>query len=345
MSIYFNQTNISPATSQFITRQEVIQGFSTLAGDLSGVNLSSFFISPNPLFSTINMNPAGLIGGYANAQLNKVNLSTQQALGLTNLANYPGAITALIDGGSNTAPVVGIGFKAQLLQNTNAQTRIDYNFNQMTGTQDGLNFSPLAVYNPALSPPWNLTNVSTINGIPPNTSGTTFTNLTGSNITMSGTLACASFVNVSSINGELYTPSQNILFTGSNNVAVGGAGLAVNALSIAVPAGFLIPNQAYLYDIPFNLGAFPPSPTGFTLLIGARVGGQGQINYSLPLVVSPTSQNISLNLTGIANTGTTVGTNTVDIIMRQTSGSSFTLPVFAPTPGPGNPNTLTLKAI
>jgi hypothetical protein len=107
----------------------------------------------------------------------------------------------------------------------------------------------------------------------------------------------------------------------------------------------LQPNQSYLYDIPFQLGGFPPSPTNFVLNIGARIGGQGQINYSLPLFVNATSQNIALNLTGIAFTGTTVGTNTVDIVLVQNSGQTFGCPVAALPSGPGNLNTLTLKAI
>ena len=345
MSALFNQTNITPGTTQFITRNEVIQAFSTIAGDLSGVNLSSIFLSPNPVVSTLTVNPSGLISGYANAQLGKVNLSTQQALGLTSLFNYPGAITAYIDGGSNTAPVVGIGFKAQLLQNTNAQTRIDYNFNQMTGTQDGQNFTPLASYNPALTPAWNLTNVSTINGIPPNTGGTTFTSLTGSNITLTGMLTSPQIVNVSSINGEYYTASFNSNWTGSNNVSVPGNNVAALGASIALPSGLLIPNQTYLYDVPVVLGNFAPSPTNFTLMIGARMGQQGQINYSIPLLVNASAQGFTYNLTGVAQTGTTVGTNSIDIILGQNSGATFSLSVYSPPSGAGNPNGITVKAI
>lgn len=75
------------------------------------------------------------------------------------------------------------------------------------------------------------------------------------------------------------------------------------------------------------------------------MGQQGQINYSIPLYVNPSAQNISLSLTGIGYTGPVVGTNTADVIMVQFSGSNWTVPVFNPTPGPGNPNAITMKAI
>ena len=345
MSALFNQTNISPGQSLYITRTEVIQGFSTLAGDLSGVNLSTIFTNPNPIVSTLTVNPSGLIGGYPIANLSKVNLSTTQALGLTNIYNYPGAITALATASSsNTAPVVGIGFKAQLLTNTNAQQRIDYNFNQITATQDGANYNPLAVYTPALNPVWSLSNVSTINGLPVS-GGTTFTNLTGSNLTVTGTLLSPQVTGISSINGVGFQTAYNNVWSGSFPTTFGSNAVTTIA-SITLPNNYLQPNTNYIYDVPLIFTSIPPSsPQGFILNLGIRLGNNGQINYSYPLLVLPSSQGLPLTLSGIAQTNAvTVGSQQIQIVGVQGGATSLSTQFNAPSSG-GGLNTYTIKPL
>jgi len=97
-----------------------------------------------------------------NLATSNIYLSSGQQIGLTNIYNYPGAITALT--GSNTAPVVGLGFKAQQFTNDDTQTRVDYNYNQITGTSNGANFYPLATFDPTTTIPnlWSLSNINSL---------------------------------------------------------------------------------------------------------------------------------------------------------------------------------------
>ena len=347
MAALFNQTNIASYTTQFITRKEVADGFSTLAGDLSGVNLSTLFLNPNPQVSTLSVNPTGLVSGYAAAQYKSVNLSTTQKLGLTNLGTYLGAITAIADGSPNTAPVVGLGFKAELLTNNNNQTRIDYNFNQITGTPDAVNFAPMATYNPgAANPPWVLSNISTINGIPPNTTGTTFTTLTGSNLTTTGTLTSPQIVSVSSINGlpyqALYT--GQVLPASTNYPITLTSNIAAVVASITLPAGYLQPNTTYLYDVPFAFLSYPTGG-GFPLNIGIRLGNNGQINYQYPLMMVPGAQGFGFSLTGIAQTNAaSVGSQQIQIIAAQFGAASFSC-TFQSPPSAGGANVFSIKPL
>lgn len=108
-------------------------------------------------FSTNNLSTGNLFAN--NPTFSTINLSTTQEIGLTNIFNYPGAITAIA--GNNTAPVVGIGFKAQLNLNDDTQTRIDYNFDAITGTSNGSVFYPLATFDPTQPTPylWDIGNI------------------------------------------------------------------------------------------------------------------------------------------------------------------------------------------
>jgi len=348
MSLYYNQTNQTPGTANFITRQEVIQGFSTLAGDLSGVNISSFFINPNPVVSSITVNPAGTVGNPAVMTAGRYNLSTVGAF-----APVRPYATGTFQGHTDTTGNVYADLYAKNFGATNpANTatpgnNLLYGYNGIVGILPGGGTQGFMGWNSGNPAGTNfiLSNVSTINGVPPNQSQGTFTSLTGSNITMSGQLFSPQIVGVSSINGELYTASFNSNWTGSNTVNVGGSNVAVLAASIPLPSGFLQPNQTYLYDVPFVCGQFPPSPTNFTLFMGARMGQQGQINYSIPLFVNASAQGFVYNLTGIAQTGVTVGTNTIDIILAQASGSNWSCVVNSPPAGSGNLNGITVKAI
>ena len=349
MSVLFNQTNIAPGQSFYITRTEVIEGFSTLAGDLSGVNLSSFFVNPNPVVSSITVNPAGTVGNPAVMTAGRYNLSTVGAFAPVRpypTGTYQGITTT---NGLTYQDLYAKNFGALNPASTGTPgSNLLYGYQGIAGILPGGTTQGFMGWNPSNPAGTNfiLSNISSINGIPPGQSQGTFTTLTGSNITMSGQLFVPQITGVSSINGELYTASLNSNWTGSNNVTVGSNGIAVIGASIPVPAGFLIPNQTYLYDIPVVLGAFAPSPTNFTLMVGARMGGQGQINYSIPLFVNASAQGWTYNLTGIAQTGTTVGTNTVDVILVQSNATgNFSLSVYAPPAGPGNPNGITLKAI
>lgn len=348
MSVYYNQTNITPGTSQFITRAEVIEGLSTLAGDLSGVNLSSLFMTTTPNFSTINMNPNGLVTGYSAAQFKQVNFSTTQAIALTNIYNFPGAITATLPNtASNTAPVVASGFKAQLFTNNDAQPRIDYNYNVITATSNGSNFYPLAAFLPTGpgSNLWNLTNVSTINGNPVGTTSGTFTSLTGSNLTLTGQLISPQIVSLASVNGLPYQSVVTAPYNGGSSLTVPN-NTSITAITVNLPASTLTNNKPYLFSIPVQFGPFPPAPLNFQLNLGVRLGGNGIITYTNTYWIASNSVSPGLlTLSGVAFTNPiNIATQTLEVIVLQNSGSPWGVPITNPFSGANN-NSYTLKLL
>jgi len=343
MSIYFNQTNITPGTSQYITRNEVVDALSTFSGDLSGVNLSSFFTNPNPTFSSITMNATGSILGAAS-------VSASGALGLSSLqfayskpyVSY-NFLPSLKDPNTGTYGALATGANIIKTSQTAGQfhtqlTPTQYNYVDTAG-----NITSMATLNTAAMSA-ALTNISSINGLNPNTAGTTFTNLTGTNLTTTGVLTSPQIVSVSSINGVPYQIPYSTGWTGGGST-IFPSGAATLVASIALPAAYLQPNTTYLYDVPLSFGAFPPSPLGFTLFVGLRLGGNGQINYQTPLYINASAQNNTISLTGIAQTNpVSVTTNTIDIVCVQTSGSSWTAPVTNPTSA-GGLNVYTIKPL
>jgi len=88
-----------------------------------------------------------------------IKLSTPQEIALTSLYNYPGAITAINTATNTTSPLVGFGFKAQINLNCNAQTRIDYNWDAITGTTDASNYYPLATFADVIPNFWTMSNI------------------------------------------------------------------------------------------------------------------------------------------------------------------------------------------
>ena len=116
-----------------------------------------FITSTNVEFITSTQTVIADIGVFSS-----IKLSTIQEIGLTSIYNYPGVITAINTQTNTTAPVVGIGFKAQINLNCNAQTRVDYNYRQITGTVDGSNYYPLATYNDISPQLWELSNILNI---------------------------------------------------------------------------------------------------------------------------------------------------------------------------------------
>jgi len=345
MSVYYNQTNQAPGTTQFITRAEVGQALSTIAGDLSGANISSLFYSPNLTLSTITMNPSGSIQGGSLVQANNAlgvssvlatynrlfpNLSDPFILGLRN--NPGSSYTNLAMSGLYVKP------------NTFATEPCQY----ITGSQSGFQTSLASLY-PVQS--WNsatnsvgLSNISSINGNPP-TGATTFTNLTGSNLTTTGTLTAPMIVGVSSINGVPYSAPLSTGWSGSQSITL-TSGSPATIATITLPGGYLQANQTYLYDVPIiYVSSQPGSPSGFVCNLGIRLGGNGQINYQIPLTIFPTTQGMQVNLTGIAQTNTTTLTaQTIEIIAVQSSGVAFQ-GVWAAPVSSGGLNVYTIRPL
>lgn len=170
MSALFNQTNIAPGTSQFITRTEVIQGFSTLAGDLSGVNLSSFFINPNPIVSSITVNPSGTVGNPAVMTAGRYNISTVGAVAPVKpyaVGNYQGHTDLT---GNIYVDVYAKNFGATNPANTATPgNTLLYGYTGIYGLPSGGGTQGFMGWNPGNPAGTNfiLSNISSINGIPP----------------------------------------------------------------------------------------------------------------------------------------------------------------------------------
>jgi hypothetical protein len=149
-------------------------------------------------------------------------------------------------------------------------------------------------------------------------------------------------VSVSSINGVVFSTAYSNVWSGGGSTAV-PSGVPTVVASITLPAGFLRPNTSYTFDVPVLVGALPPSPTGFVLFMGCRLGSNGNTNYQLPLYITTGSGGVSLEITGVAQTNAiSVASQTIDIIVVQQSGNTWTAPITGPGTGL---NTYTIKPL
>ena len=346
MSVYYNQTNITPGTSQFITRQEVLEGFSTIASDLSGFNFNNLFANPNPQFSSITMNASGTIGGgtlvgaTSALQVSSV-LTTYNRL-------FPNATDPFILGmrANASAAYTPLALGGLAIKNNTFTTEpTQYLTNTTLGWQTSLtNQYPVLQWNAATNN-LGLSNISSINGNPPS-GATTFTNLTGVNLTTTGQLTSPQVVSLSSINGVPYQVPYNAGWSGSSQPVL-ASGVPQTVATITLPAGYFQQNTTYIYDVPIVLNSMPPgSPSGFVCNIGIRLGGNGQINYQIPLTIFASSQGLQINLTGIAQTNTSSppSAQTIEIIAVQNSGASFN-PNFTSPASTGGLNVYTIKPL
>lgn len=349
MSAYFNQTNISPGTTQFITRSEVQAAFSTIASDLSGFDWNKLLSNPNPNFSTITMPTNGSISNPNFIQANggtgvSTTITTYNRM-FANLSDpYTLGIRDNAFGGCNYTPLAlgQLWVKPQIFANQPTTIIAPQLMAYATSLSDPTQQKTVIQLN-SLANGVALTNISSINGNPPS-GATTFTNLTGSNLTTTGALTSPQIVSVSSINGVPYSAAYSALWTGSGSVTL-TSGVAGVLATINLPAATLQPNQTYIYDVPINFVSFPGGqPTGMVCNVGIRLGNNGQINYQVPLYITSTSQGLSLNLTGIAQTNSTVvGSQQIQLIGIQNSGQNFTATWAAPVGG--GANTYTIKPL
>jgi hypothetical protein len=264
MSVYFNQTNLTPGTSQFITRAEVIAGFSTLVNDLSGgqFNISSIFNNPNPVVSSITVNPSGTISNPAAVQATRHIVSTVGALAptaplsLSNVLRAPGITDTT---GNLFADVYAKNFNAQNTNTNQNGLTLSYGWTGIQGKPVTGPVQNLVSWIPAIGAGTSgfiLQNVSTINGVPVLSSLTSYTTLNGTNINNTGVINTPSVVGVSSLNGVSYPPAA----VQATSVT---ATQTVNTSSLTATGTATIANLAA------TLGSFG----GRTPLVNAVVGG------------------------------------------------------------------------
>ena len=182
MSLNQYVTSANSLESLYITRQEVIETFSTIVADLSGMSTITFGVSPNPSFSTISMASGGLISGFAPIQTSNVIFQVSTGIGFASkvvLGSVGTAAKSAITSSDflgNTAPMEASAFVAQTGPVLGSASFLTLN-------AAGINANPAVggVNLPILS--WNgntgsnvkvsLNNISTINGAVPSFSGYT----------------------------------------------------------------------------------------------------------------------------------------------------------------------------
>ena len=325
MSALYNQTNTAPGTFNFISRQEVIEGLSTLASDLSGLNISSFnlAIPANPSFSTIRMPATGLISGYAPIQTSNVILQSSLGAGVINkiqtggFANQSNIAMAAADSTGATAPIVASSYAAKLGGINSAAT-----YHQLLPT--GLQVVDAAGASPNQWMTWNtlvgansriaLNNISTINGTPVGAGITSYTTLSGSNINNSAVIATPSMVGLSSLNALPISAYQNsnsqpwVSYSVTNTASYPfslTSGTQTTVLSFSNVPIPTTQNREVTISVPITIQLNPAPAQATNLIVEAYIGGNltqgcqvGQI-----ITVGPNSlANQRITLCGVATT-------------------------------------------
>ena len=309
-------TSANSISPLYITRVEVAEALSTIASDLSGVNISSFFYNPNPLFSTVSVNSAGQISGFAPIQTSNVifnsntNLSAAGNLRLGNLGNLVNRALCVTDNNGNMAPMRANSYAATIAGSSGFGAGFTFN-NSGFGTFDNA-YSTMTVigWQVGNNNTVNLQNISSINGAPVNANPTTYTNLTGNNITNSQVIGTPSLINVSSLNGQPLSSYLNqqpwVAYTVTNTTPA----------SIALTANI------------------QTSVLGFTAIPIVAPFGNKAINISVPITVTPTgtlAAPLNVQIQAFVGGQATGGTS----VQQQVS--------FATGQGTGNGRTITLS--
>ena len=337
MSVIPNQSWINSGTADYITRTEVIN----FLQDLSGLDLSGqLFYKPNALFSTIQMNPASgsITGGQYYTATSALGVSsvlmTYNRMFPVNSDPYTLGIRDDI-GGVNYSPLVAGQFWAKPQIYTTQPTCVvaPASLNYVTSLTDPTLQKMIIGYN---TPESNvgLFNISSINGQPPNTAGTTFTTLTGTTLNATN-VNTTNLANVTNFNGLTKWPP----YSAGYNIA-GISGLNDNTPTVVgtITVPFNLPTGALCsVSVPVRIGAFAPgSPATVNFELGLRVGGSAAggsgISYTTPFTINTnlTSGFATVSISGLFKTPTVSTTNTIEIIAVVQQGVSITCNITNP---------------
>ena len=318
-------TSANGNTSLFITRQEVITALSTIASDLSGASTSGLFYNPNLQLSTLTMNAAGQINGFVPIQTSNVIFNSNTTIGQAGnlqvgaVASTPNQALCVTDNNGNTAP-----FRAENFWANSTGTNGWANGWGLSNTGLGVH---LANYSTVRVATWNLgqanticlSNISSINGAPVNANPTTYTNLSGNNITNNQVITTPSLVGVSSINGTAIGSFVNtqtwVPYTVTNvnpvtntflpNIPVG----VLNFSNLPVTVGF---NRSIGISVPIYIAPLtaPASDCRFTLIawIGGQATGGSQVAQTVYLRAGSTQGTI-VTLSGVC-----IGNGTANVL-------------------------------
>ena len=347
MSVIPSLSWVTGATPDYITRQEAIDFTSSVVGFLSSGALSSinFSSSPNPNFSTINMNPTGSINMNASALVNAT------SVGVSSIGSWQSRQWVT---GQNAFTATALDNNT--LEGVQAQTLVAkdvvgvVNAQGWYGTKAGLFGASNDAWNgngvPGLAwlgsnggNQWALQNISTINGNNPSASPTSFTTLTGNTLNANTAVNTPSINNVATFNGSPVIAELDGTY---NMTAVSSLPNESVVVLTTITTPFNIPaDSAVLASVNLRIGSFASgSPALFTGLFGLRIGGQGAgggVFYPC-CIATPTglvNTSISFSISGIFQTPTASTTNTIEVIAYNTSGVGVTCQVTQP-PSPAN---------
>ena len=336
-------TSLNSIQSAFITRQEVIEALSTILPSLSSFSTIAFGTSPNPSFSTITMNPNGQISGYVPIQTSNVIFTTNaqpagfaQKLILGSAQPSSSNCITAVDVNNSNAPLQGsqvvvrngaAGSLGGVYQSILPQSNVFTSAN-------GLSQVPYIVWNGATGLTANiaLSNISTINGSPPNVNPTTYTTLSGTTINNSGVITTPSVVGVSSLNALPISAYQNsnsqpwVSYAVTNTATSGNlnftAGVGYTALSFSNCPIPTTSGREVTISIPISYNITTPPASVTTLTIEAFLGGNltGGTSVSQIVPITPTTSGGRITLCGVA----TVNGSQPTVNIQTTGGGTFT---------------------
>lgn len=309
-------TSLNSITSAYITREEVIQGISSIVPALSTLNLSSFFFQdPNPKFSSVAVNASGQISGFAPIQTSNVIFNSNANVGqagnirLGNLGGLVNQAICVTDNNTNMAPIRAASYNATISGTNGFGAGFSFNNTGFGAFNGSYSTTQIIGWQLGNTNTINLQNISSINGAPVNVNPTTYTNLSGNNITNTQVIGTPSLINVSSINGSNITTFAN--------------------------------NQTW---VPYTVTATTPSNVTFTanvpqltlVFTGLPITAFGNraVNMSAPITVTPTgtlTSPLNVTLTGLIGGGIAGGSG----VSQQLS--------FNTGQGTGNGRTITLS--
>ena len=310
-------TSLNSLTSAYITREEVIQGISSIVPALSTLNLSSFFFQdPNPKFSSVAVNAGGQISGFAPIQTSNVILNGATNVGqagnlrLGNLGGLSNQAICATDNNANMAPMRASSYNATIGGANGFGAGFSFNNTGFNAFSASYSTTQVIGWSLGNTNTINLTNISSINGAPVNANPTTYTNLSGNNITNTQVIGTPSLINLSSINGSNITTFANnqswVQYTVTNTAPV---------------------TQAFIANIPIAVLVFTSLPITSPNINKA-------VNISVPITITPAAtltQPLNVTVTGFIGGAITGGSG----VSQQLS--------FATGQGTGNGRSITLS--
>lgn len=343
MSLNPNQTYAGVNNNLYISRAEVLEAISSIGG-LS--TISNLFTTPNPLFSTITMNPNGLIGGFAPIRSSNVVFATTSPV-----VNAAAQLKLGTVGNQSTNALV----VADSLGNTGVMRAQRYiaNIGGVNGYGAGWSFTNAGfVYvdgNDAQTPvitapvgaPQNiaLQNISSINGSAVGQQITTYTNLTGSNITNSQVIQTPSIVGISSLNGSNINTFANQQLWVSRTISPSTSNVnmtanvpqtifTINNLPVTVAVGRYINVSIPMGVSPASGSAATQINVTFTAYIGGNVTQNTGVAATACLSPGSANNNRLATITGVVSANGPTNVLTIQAVCDQTVALSFAITAF-----------------